>query len=199
MKKIHLIIESVLAVAVIVLYILHFTGSPKAENKAVSVPAAGSGTVVYVNIDTLFQQYSLYTELKNALQSKKDRLESDMSNKSKVYQNNVLDYQNKVSKGLITRATAADMEQQLQADQQKLLQTQQDYQNQLVEEESVMHRQLLNSIMEYLTEYNKTKGYTYILGNSFGGNVLYADQKLDVTADVLKGLNEKYQASKGKK
>jgi outer membrane protein len=90
------------------------------------------------------------------------------------------------------------MEQQLTSEQQKLLQQRDQYSMQLQEEEQVMNRQILNSIMEYLGEFNKVKGYNYILGNSFGGNVLYADKTLDITQEVLTGLNAKYRAEKGK-
>jgi outer membrane protein len=140
----------------------------------------------------------MYADLKSKYTSKQQQFEAEMSNKSKNYQSGVLDYQNKVQKGLITRSTAAEMEQQLTSEQQKLLQQRDQYSMQLQEEEQVMNRQILNSIMEYLGEFNKVKGYNYILGNSFGGNVLYADKTLDITQEVLTGLNAKYRAEKGK-
>ena len=63
----------------------------------------------------------------------------------------------------------------------------------LAEEEQVMNRQVLNSIMDYLKEYNKDHGYHYVLSNAFGGPLLYSNETLNITQDVLSGLNETYQ------
>ncbi|MDP4208343.1 MAG: OmpH family outer membrane protein [Bacteroidota bacterium] len=204
MKRTSLIVEIVLAIAIVVLYILHFTGnkcaSDKEPVKAASTEKAVPGKIAYVNIDTVIHQYSMFVDLREKLTVKQKQLGYEMNAKSKTYQNSVQDYQNKVQKGLITRANAAEMEQQLGAEQQKLIQTRDQYQMQLAEEEQVMNRQVLNSIMEYLKEYNKGKKYEFILGNSFGSNLLYADNSLDITAEVVKGLNEKYKSvSKEKK
>jgi outer membrane protein len=205
MKKLNLtlIIEIVLTIAVIVLFILHFKSSKPGSNgnlgQVDTTTHKGSGPIAYVNIDTVIHQYAMYEEFKGKFTGKQQLFESEMTNKSKTYQISVQDYQNKVQKGLITRAEAADKEQQLGAEQQKLIQLRDQYQSQLAEEEQVMNRQILNSVMEYLTEYNKDKGYNYILGNTFGGNVLYANKALDITKDVLKGLNEKYKTEKDSK
>ena len=67
---------------------------------------------------------------------------------------------------------------------------------QLSEEEQVMYRQVLNEVMDYLKEYNAEYNYKYIFSNSFGGVLLYTDNTLNITQDVLKGLNESYAESK---
>ena len=67
---------------------------------------------------------------------------------------------------------------------------------QLAEEEQVMYRQVLNEVMEYLEEYNADYNYKYIFSKSFGGQILYTDKSLNITSDVLKGLNEKYKKEK---
>lgn len=204
MKKLNLnlIIEVVLTIAVIVLFVLHFKSKPGSNSNSAQVDTTvhkGPGAIAYVNIDTVIHQYAMYEEFKGKFTGKQQLFESEMTNKSKTYQSSVMEYQNKVQKGLITRAEAADKEQLLGAEQQKLLQLRDQYQSQLAEEEQVMNRQILNSVMEYLTEYNKDKGYNYILGNTFGGNVLFANKALDITKDVLKGLNEKYKTEKDSK
>jgi outer membrane protein len=197
MKKLNIIIQIVLAVAVIGLYILHFACKKSscgvASATATNASANVSGKIAYVNVDSISRYYNMHIDLGEELKGKKASLEADMNNKSKNYQSGVQDYQNKAQKGLITRANAADMEQQLAAEQQKLMQLRDKYMADLAEEEQVMNRQVLNSIMDYLTEYNKTKGYLYVLGNSFGGNILYADKSFDITAEVIKGLNAKYK------
>ena len=68
-------------------------------------------------------------------------------------------------------------------------------QRELIEEEQVMLRQIMNEVMIYLEEYNKQYNYKYIFSNSFGGQLLYTDKSLNITNDVLKGLNESYAKS----
>lgn len=198
MKKINLIVECVLVIAVIALFTLHFSGKKSNAGNAVSSAAGSAGTTAYVDMDAIISNYGMYADLQTKFSEKKQFLEAEMNNKSKNYQSSVLDYQNKMQKGSIARPAATEIEKNLASEQQKLLQLRDQYMRQLAEEEQAMKRQILSSITEFLTPYSKDKGYSYILGNSFGGNILYADKTLDVTQDVLKGLNEKYKADKEK-
>jgi outer membrane protein len=204
MKKLNLIIESVLVIAVIVLFALHFTGNKSNGGSALPAASTGfanktpSGITAYVDMDAIISNYEMYVDLQSKFSEKKRLLEAEVNNKSKSYQSSVLDYQNKVQKGLVARPAATEIEQKLAAEQQKLLQLRDKYMAQLSEEEQAMKRQILSSITEFLTPYSKDKGYSYVLANSFGGNILYADKDFNVTQDVLKGLNEKYKAGKEK-
>ena len=62
-----------------------------------------------------------------------------------------------------------------------------------------MNRQVINAIMEYLKKNSTQLNYKYVLGTSFGGNILYANDSLDITQHIIVGLNEDYQQSKKNK
>ncbi len=51
---------------------------------------------------------------------------------------------------------------------------------------------VLAEINAYLQQYGKEKGYTFILGATEGGNIVYAAEGTDITDDVLQGLNAQY-------
>ena len=73
MKKVNLILNIVLVLAVAALYVLHFTGNSKTENTASTEDSritAGSGDIVYINLDTLVNQYDMYNDLRTELESK---------------------------------------------------------------------------------------------------------------------------------
>jgi outer membrane protein len=72
---------------------------------------------------------------------------------------------------------------------------------QLAEEQQVAQRKVINALMEYLKSLEKTGTYNYqfILGTTFGGNILYANEGLDISDIVVKGLNEEYAKTKEKK
>jgi len=197
MKKANIIINIVLLIAVAVLFVLHFSsrGGQSVENSAVQrsdslqVPAQ---EIVYVNIDTLLAGYDMFHDFEGKFQEKQKSSEAKLDNRSKQWQNRVNNYQNMVQKGLITRSKAQEMQQQLGQEQQDLLKLKDDLASQLMEQQQVMNRQILFSIMEYLEKYNAGHRYKYILSNSIGGNLLYADKTLDITGDVISGINRYY-------
>jgi outer membrane protein len=61
-----------------------------------------------------------------------------------------------------------------------------------------MNRQVINAIMEYLKKNSSQLNYKYVLGTSFGGNILYANDSLDITKNIVTGLNANYQETKKK-
>lgn len=67
-------------------------------------------------------------------------------------------------------------------------------QQQAQQENQRMTKVVLNEINVYLKQYGKEKGYTFILGATEDGNIVYAAPGTDITEDVLKGLNEQYDS-----
>jgi outer membrane protein len=163
-------------------------------SQASDVLSAPDGSIVYVNLDSLTQNYLMTKDLTAELEEKMKKLDAELTNKQKTFQSNVTDFQNKAQKGLETRAKLAEMEQQLGADQQALVQLSESYRMQMAEEQAVMQRKIIQAIMDYLKIYNKDKRYKYILGDTFDAKILYADPSLDITASVLEGINAAYKA-----
>jgi len=161
-----------------------------------SSASISDGSVVYVELDSLTANYLMTKDLSDELEEKMKKLQADLTNRERVFQTNVRDFENKATKGLETRAKLAEMEQQLNIDQQNLLQISENYRMEMAEEQAVMQRKILQAIMDYLKEYNKDKKYSYIFGNAFDAKILYADPALDITASVLDGINAKYKAEK---
>lgn len=198
MKKLPIILYSVLFIAVAGLYILHFTGNNKSSKNnlsgtANSLPAGG---IAYVNIDSIIFKFDMFSDGRNNLVEKSKTAEAELTSKGTQYEKAGKDYQDKVSKGLVTRATAAEMEQSLNQQQQELVALRDKLQANLMEEEQVMNRQVLEYITKFLEENKSVYNYQYILGKSFGSVVLYSEASLDITQNVLDALNKKYKAEK---
>ena len=200
MKNLSLILNAVLFVAVGVLFYLNFSDGQKSGSGQSSVgditEQSREMTIVYVNIDTLLNHYAYFQDMQDEFQDKQSELEAELNQRSRQYETSARDYQNKVQKGLVTRREAAEIEQQLMQEQQRLLQLRDDLTMQLAEEEQVRNRRLINSIMEYLEVYNQDHHYQFIFSNSFGDNLLYANNMLDITWSVLPGLNDQYLKEK---
>ena len=66
----------------------------------------------------------------------------------------------------------------------------------LLEEKKIVNKRLYDSLMSYLKEYNKDGKFKYIFNYSQGGVFFMADDKLDITGEVVKGMNERYEKNK---
>ena len=195
MKKLNIALFAVLFLAVAALFYLNFSGSKK-SGKSVSNTNVATQGIAFVNIDTVIYKFDMFFDKRTDLMAKQKNAEAELNSKGSVYQKNANDYQDKVNKGLITRADAAQREQALYQQQQELVTLRDNLQSNLVEEEQVMNRQIVEYITAYLEANKADYNYQYILGKSFGSVVLYGDEGLDITQRVLEALNKKYQAEK---
>lgn len=198
MKSVSLIVNVVLGLAVAVLYVLHFTAPDLAEEIQAEYEEKGelfpvARDIVYVNFDTLLNNYDMFFDLQKQFLEKQQKLENELNTSSRSYERQVVDFQDRVQKGLVTRSQAQELELQLMQVQQELVGQRDQYSRELMEEEQVMNRQLQHSIYDFLEEYNERHNYQYILSHSFGGPFLYTDRNLNITRDVIDGLNRKYR------
>jgi outer membrane protein len=195
MKKLSIILYVVLFLAVAGLYFLHFSGTKKSVRSGPVTEISAQG-IAYVNIDTVIFKFDMFHDKREDLLSKQKNAEAELNSKGSLYEKGARDYQEKVQKGLVTRATAQEMEQALLQQQQELVGLRDKLQSNLMEEEQVMNRQILEYITKFLEENKSEYSYQYILGKSFGSVVLYGDPGLDITQKVLDAINKKYQTEK---
>ncbi len=205
MKQTSLIFNVVLSIAVVVLFILHFnsgktsnnTGSSNTSTEVADVP---SGSIVYIQIDSLINQYDMFNDLRSELQVKFEAVQDDLQKKGRSFERDAKDFEEKLNKGLITRSQAEQMQQTLVSRQQELQNYSQQKQMEMSEEEAVLYNRVMDAINTFLTEYNKEKNYSMILTTSGTTNVVIKGAaSLDITWDVLKGLNDEYVSKKSKK
>jgi len=195
MKKLSIVLYVVIFLAIGILFVLHFTGNKKSVNSG-SVSNVTSQGIAYVNIDSVIINFDMFFDRRDELVSKQKSAEAELTSKGNQYEKGARDYQDKVAKGLVTRATAAQMEESLLQQQQELVSLRDRLQANLMEEEQVMNRQILEYITSFLEENKDEFNYQYIFGKSFGGIVLYSDSALDITNKVLESINKKYQEEK---
>jgi len=204
MKKFTLIFNIVLALAVVALFVLHFTSksgkSAVASNgkTETSTELSANFTAAWVNVDTVLNSYDMYFDMRKELEVNSRKLEAELNAKSRTFEKEAMDFQDKVQKGLVTRSEAQQLQTTLANKEQELYRLRDEMRMQLAEEEQVKLRKIQNSITEFLKEYNENKGYHIILSSTFGGPMLYGHPALDITNDVVKGLNEKYSVNRPK-
>ncbi len=203
------IINIVLALAVVVLFILHFTGNspetttadtteqPAATDTLLKNTSAGSDkplTVVYVNIDSLHANYLLYEDLINQLRKKQEQYQRELDSKMKAFEKEVINFQENAR--FMSQTEGQLKQAELQEKEQKLYEMKMNLEEKFAQEEIALNNKLMKSIYDYLEEYNKEKQYDYILGHAGLGNILLANKELDITKEIVDGLNAKYKAEK---
>lgn len=195
MKKLTVILFVALFILVAVLYFFQFSGNKSQKgDKAGNVVNSNAQGIVYVNIDSIILNFDMTRDRRNDLLVKQKNAEGELNTKGSQYEKGVKDYQEKVNKGLVTRAQAAQIEQGLLQQQQELVALRDKLQSDLMEEEQVINRQIIDYITKYLEDNKSEYNYQFILGKSFGSVVLYSDSSYEITKRVLDALNKKYQA-----
>ena len=197
MKK-TLLIAGIAAVAALLSSCNQNQGGNTAATAA-SDSTAVAGSIVFFNMDTVMQGYDMANDLTSVFETKTSGIQAEIDRRGKKLEKDAADFQNKVDKGLLTQSVA-------QVQYQKLQQQQQDYQqyvvrkqNEMAEEQQVMMNQIANAIQEFVNEYNAEKGYAMIIataGSILTTPVVNADPKLDITEDLLAGLNAAYIKTK---
>ena len=196
------VVRNTLIIAVFVAagaFVITGCGKNQPAGATDTVEKKSHGGIAFVELDSVIANFVMAEDKATELEQKTKTSEAELASKSQAFDRDVRDFQNKVQKGLVTRATAAEMEQTLAQQQQTLIARRDEMAYNLNEEGLVAQRQVLEYINQYLAEFNADRGYQYILARQFPGPILYGDSTLDVTNDVIAGLNAKYNAEKAKK
>ena len=203
MKNTSLILSVISLIAVVVFGILFLTkdGSSKTEASAEegSAVAAAKGDIVYIDLDRILMEYDMANDLRSVVETKVQNIQAEVNRRGQKLENDVKSFQEKLDKGLMTRSVAEVQSQKLQQDELDFNNYAAQKQQEINEEQVVMMNQLGDASQTFLNKYNEEKQYAMILTNSGGAPVITANASLDITDDVLAGLNDEYIKTKNSK
>ena len=210
MKNSSIILNIVLVIAVAFLYYLHFSGTNSTSSKLNSADTSAShvsvqakeiksSKIVYVNADTLFAKYEYVKELRKEAEGKQARLESIYKDKAQKLQTDYMELQQKASSGALSSDQAKTAEEDLMRRKGELDGMERQL-GELANETAQKNLVLQGKVNKFLKEYNSKGSYNYILAfTNSGGSVLFGNDSLDITREVLDGLNLQYNADESKK
>ena len=202
MKNLSIVLNVVLFVAVIVLYVLYFSGH-KSQETAMTSKVAGTADatkIVYINTDTLLNNYQLAVELNEAFLKKQEDRRTELNIKAKAIDQEGTEFQRKLqNNGFISEARAIEARDQLLVKQENFRRLQQEMMDKASREQSELNKQLFDEITNFLKEYNKEKGFSIVLSTQLGGNVLYAEDGFDITKEIVDRLNANYKKGDSQK
>ncbi len=169
----------------------------QAENKSESNTKAAptSMKIAYVEVDSIMSQYKFCKDYSLILQKKGQNIQSTLASKQQALQAAAANFQQKVQQNAYTREQAEAIQAGLQKQSADLQGLNQRLSNEFQVETEKYNAALRDSLRHFLNEYNKDKKYSLILSKA-GDNLLYADKALDITNDVVAGLNKAYKPVK---
>lgn len=195
MKNASTILSAVALLGVLVLFILHISGGKSSivsGSKTASSTAAGPFNIAYVDIDTFEANFEYLKNKREEFNKRQMAMQSELERSLQQYQNNVEAFQRKAQSGNISQSEGEATQKQLLQMQQSLRLREQSLTEQLLKEKDDFNQKLHDQLDSFLTDYNKNKTYDYILSYSkVGSQILFANKELDITDDVIKGMNER--------
>jgi outer membrane protein len=210
-KNASIVLNIVLIIAVVPLYLLHFSdgkkgnesssGTAKADslqkeekaskgNKALS-RKGGDLRVAYVNWDTLMNEYHYVEDMLSELEKEQIRMRKELQGKMRKLEK---EYKKlKEESTYMTQSELKKAQRRMQRKQQNLRREQQGLQGKLARKRQKMLKKFFDNVNQYLANYNEENDIDLILRYQRGGDLLYAKNGFEITDTVLNGLNEKYE------
>jgi outer membrane protein len=197
MKNGLLIWNVVLSLVAGYLLIAHF-GSKKGTNKRAgntlsdTLAAQGKFRMAYFEMDSVASSFEMVKELKAEMAKKEDEINNEMDRLGKNLQQRYNFFQKKAQDGTLTQteSDAASQEMKTLDEQMKnrRLQLDQEYNDFTVRRQN----DIKLKIEDFFKKYNQQKKYSYIVSYE-QGLFYFKDTAYNITADVVKGLNEMYK------
>lgn len=149
--------------------------------------------IVFVNSDSLLEKYEYYKVLIQDLESRKRRIEGQFESQARSLQSQIEAYQQKGKLGNLTAEEIESTEMRLMKQRDEILKNRDEQLGRLMTEEKQMTEKLFDKIYAYVKKYNEQTGYQFVLGYNRGSGILFADNSLDITKDIVEGLNNDYK------
>ena len=180
------------ALAIAAMMVSCNNATPKMDEQ----PAAASGDglkVAFVEVDSLMTQYDFAKDYSVTLQKKSNNARNTLTQKGNTLQAAVNNFQQKLNNnGFQSREQAASVQNAIQRQQNDLQQLQARLENELATETAKFNDCRRACVQNFLNGYNADHHFDLILAKA-GDKILLGSSKLDITQDVINGLNKRYK------
>lgn len=152
--------------------------------------------IAFVELDSIMTQYQLYKDYEDVLKNKGAEIQNTLAQKQRNLEQHAANLQKKYENGGFTTKDELEAAQnQIQNEQIQLQKSAEKLNAEFNTEQERINQEARDSIQAFLKDYNKTRKYDFVMVKA-GDNLLIANPKYDITADVVKGLNKRYKGKK---
>lgn len=167
-----------------------------------------SGPIAFVNLSKIMKEYDFANDKSSVVETEVQNIENEINRRSKKFENDYRAFQDKINKGLLTQSTAEVQSQKLQQQQAELNNYVQKKQAEIQEKLQVVNNEILDAVKTYVDKFNEDGRYAMILANQSAAGtevasiidfpVINGAAALDITDEIIAGLNEEYVKTKSK-
>lgn len=203
MKNLSLLLNVVLILAVGGLYYLHFSDKKGADHKTKTIipaaastvgsPANGHMAIAYVELDSLNDNITYIKQKRKELEAEQHNIETEWESGYRGLEAKKNEFLKKGN--AITQEMAQQFQGQLLQEQQQIDEKKQMLSQKLNDKSYKFMDEVQKNLKDFLAEYNSQHNYTYIFTTGTGLDyMVYKDSTMNITADVIAGMNEKMKA-----
>jgi len=200
-KSTHQILYMILFVLLAVLYFIQFSSSSNTENiptveKELSIQPLNEGglNIAFVNSDTVSKYYEFAKKIQKTLTTKRSEAEGQIKSKYFAYESLVQEFEK--ASPIMGDREKMEKAQKIRLLEQEIMQVEQQLSEQVSRQELELTQSYIVKTNDYMQEIGKTLGYDYVMSYRIGGAMLYANERHDITSEIIKLLNERYESSK---
>ncbi len=191
---INTVLGLVVLAGLVILYIMVLT---KKENQ-VQLPTALQNSkgkalsVVYLNLDSLNMKYEFIRNLRKDLELTVNRLQGELKKDEESLQKDGADFQQRVQANAISEEKSKQIYEILMKRQQDLLEKKDRYTQMMTQQQLAMNQVLTDTLTTFLKRFNRVYKFDYIMGYKSDGEILVANDTLDITHTILEAINKEY-------
>lgn len=200
-KSTHQILYIILFVLLAVLYFIQFSSSSNTENiptveKELAIQPLNEGglNIAFVNSDTVSKYYEFAKKIQKTLTNKRSEAEGQIKSKYFAYESLVQEFEK--ASPIMGDREKMEKAQKIRLLEQEIMQVEQQLSEQVSRQELELTQSYIVKTNDYMQEIGKTLGYDYVMSYRVGGAMLYANERHDITNEIIKLLNERYESSK---
>ena len=171
----------------------------KAEADAAAEEVSLKGEIVFFNIDRVLNEYDFANDLRSEVETKVASIQQEVNRRGSKLEKDSNAFVDKVNKGLLTQSVAQQQQQELQKQQVAFQNYAQQKEAEIMEEQQVMLNQISDAIKQYIDKFQEENQFALILatqGDILPAPVVTGDSRLDVTDQIIEGLNAAYVEQK---
>jgi outer membrane protein len=147
--------------------------------------------VAYIVTDSVINNYEYFKEKSAEIAEKGNKYQSELTNRAQGFEQEVASFQS--SNANMTMNQARAKQEELMAKEKNLMTFRENIMTELSADETKLYNDVYDMIQVYLNDYAGNNDLEMILSYTRGGGVWYANKTLDITDDVIAGINEDYK------
>ena len=200
-KSTHQILYIILFLLLAALYFLRLSNATSPDNiptveKELTIQPLNKGSlnIAFVDSDTVSKYYEFAKKIQKILTTKRSEAERQIKSKYFAYESLVQEFEK--ASPIMGDREKMEKAQKIRLLEQEIMQVEQQLSDQVSRQELELTQSYIVKTNDYMQEIGKSLGYDYVMSFRIGGAMLYAKERHDITTEIIKLLNERYESSK---